>query len=320
MDLSGEEQQGRANVVPPQGNWGRWGPNDERGAANLLTPEVVRAAAGSVREGRLLSLGMPIRGSTSGPAASSVPHLPGRPLPQHFMSVDGADYTAGARLMNGVIGIADDALIVSPHGTTTHMDALCHMWRGDLLYNNHAAARVRSYGATRCGIDKAGPIVARGVLFDVPAHLGVPYLDETVRVGADLLRDIAEDRGISVQPGDVAVIRTGWPTVYETDRARYQGGQPGLSHDGGLWLAERDVTAVACDNAAVGALAMDGSFDAGPDEDLHLLLLWSRGIYLLEMLWLEELARTGRHDFLFVAAPLAIEGGTGSPVNPVAVL
>ena len=109
-------------------------------------------------------------------------------------------------------------------------------------------------------------------------------------------------------------------TVYEVDRARYQGGQPGLNYDGGRWLADHDVTAVACDNAAVGALAMHGSFDAGPDEDLHLLLLWSRGIYLLEMLWLEELARTGRHDFLFVAAPLTIEGGTGSPVNPVAVL
>ncbi|MFD0032936.1 MULTISPECIES: cyclase family protein [unclassified Streptomyces] len=307
-------------AAPAEGNWGRWGEDDERGAANLLTPEAILAAVGTVREGRLLSLAMPIRGSTSGPARASVPHLPGRPLPQHFMSIDGADYRAGARLMNGVIGVADDALMISHHGTTTHMDALCHMWRGEALYNGHSAARVRSYGATRCGIEKAGPLVARGVLFDVAAHLEMPYLDETVRIDADLLGDIAKTNGIELRPGDVAVVRTGWPTVYETDRARYQGGQPGLSHDGGRWLADHDVTAVACDNAAVGALALDGSFDAGPDEDLHLLLLWSRGIYLLEMLWLEELARTGRHDFLFVAAPLAIEGGTGSPVNPVAVL
>lgn len=307
-------------AAPAESNWGRWGEDDERGAANLLTPEAILAAVGTVREGQLLSLAMPIRGSTSGPAQASVPHLPGRPLPQHFMSVDGADYRAGARLMNGVIGVADDALVISHHGTTTHMDALCHMWRGEALYNGHSAARVRSYGATRCGIEMAGPLVARGVLFDVAEHLEVPYLDETVRIDASLLEDIAKTNGIELRPGDVAVIRTGWPTVYEVDRARYQGGQPGLNYDGGRWLADHDVTAVACDNAAVGALAMDGSFDAGPDEDLHLLLLWSRGIYLLEMLWLEELARTGRHDFLFVAAPLTIEGGTGSPVNPVAVL
>ncbi|WP_432168409.1 cyclase family protein [Streptomyces sp. bgisy031] len=307
-------------AAPAEGNWGRWGEDDERGAANLLTPEAILAAVGTVREGRLLSLGMPIRGSTSGLARASVPHLPGRPLPQHFMSIDGADYQAGARLMDGVIGVADDALMISHHGTTTHMDALCHMWRGEALYNGHSAARVRSYGATRCGIEKAGPLVTRGVLFDVPAHLGVPHLDESVRIGADLLRDVAKEQAVTLRPGDVAVIRTGWPTVYEVDRARYQGGQPGLSHDGGLWLADHDIAAVACDNAAVGALAMDGSFDAGPDDDLHLLLLWSRGVYLLEMLWLEELARAGRHEFLFVAAPLAIEGGTGSAVNPVAVL
>ncbi|MEU6379418.1 cyclase family protein [Streptomyces sp. NPDC046909] len=306
--------------APVGSNWDRWGADDERGAANLLTPEAVLGAVGAVREGRLISLGMPIRGSTSGPGRASVPHLPGRPLPQHFMSVDGADYTAGARMLNGSIGVADDALMLSHHGTTTHMDALCHMWRGDRLYNGHSAARVRSYGATRCGIEKAGPLVARGVLFDVAAHLGVPYLDESVRIGADVLEDIVKSHGVELRPGDVALVRTGWPTVYAADRVRYQGGQPGLDHSGGRWLADHDVTAVACDNAAVGALAMDGSFDAGPDEDLHLLLLWSRGVYLLEMLWLEDLAATGRHDFLFVAAPLAIEGGTGSAVNPVAVL
>ncbi|MEU6419582.1 cyclase family protein [Streptomyces spiralis] len=304
----------------PPGNWGRWGEDDERGAVNLLTPDVVLAAAGAVREGRVLSLSLPIRGATSGHAPQTVPHLPGRPLPQHFMSVDGADYCAGARRLNGEIGVADDALIISHHGTTTHIDALSHMWRGDELYNGHPAQRVRSYGATRCGIEKAGPIVARGVLFDVAGHLGVPHLDESVRIDADLLQEVAKAKGIEVRPGDVAVVRTGWPTVYGTDRARYQGGQPGLTHDGGLWLAEQDVVAVACDNAGIGALAMDGSFDAGPDEDLHLLLLWAFGVYLVEMLWLEELAATDRHDFLFVAAPLAIEGGTGSAVNPVAVL
>lgn len=301
-------------------NWGRWGDDDERGAANLLTAEVVHAAVGAVRSGCTLSLGLPIRGATSSRAPQTVPHLPGRPLPQHFMSVDGADYCAGARRMGGEIGVADDAVIISPHGTTTHIDALAHMWRGDVLYNEHSANRVRSYGATRCGIEKAGPIVARGVLLDVAGHLGVAHLEESARIDADLLHKVAQSQGTEMRPGDVALIRTGWPVVYERDPGRYQGGQPGLTHDGGLWLAERDIVAVGCDNAGIGAIAMDGSFDAGVDEDLHLLMLWKFGIYLIEMLWLEELAAAEQHEFLFVAAPLAIEGGTGSPINPVAVL
>lgn len=301
--------------------WGRWGTQDERGAGNLLTPEVVLSALGTAQDGRVLSLSLPIRGSTSSHAPLSVPHLAGRPLPQHFMSIDGGDYAAGAKRLKGEICLADDALMISPHGTTTHMDALCHVWRDDAVYNGHTANRVRSYGATRCGIDKVSTgFVARGVLLDVAGHLGVPYLDATVRIGAEVLEECAAAAGVTVRPGDVAVVRTGWPRVFESDPSRYQAGQPGLSYDGGQWLAERDVCMVACDNAGVGAIAEDGSFDAPPDEDLHLLFLWRHGIYLAEMLWLEELAESGRAEFLFIAAPLAVEGGTGSAINPLVVL
>ena len=309
------------------GNWGRWGAGDERGALNLQTPEAVTAAAGCVREGRALSLSMPIRGATSNRAPTTVPHLPGRPLPQHFMSVDGGDYAAGARAIGPGLRMADDAILVSPHGTTTHMDALCHMWAGEELYNGHPAGRVRSYGATRCGIDKAGPVVGRGVLFDVAALRGVPHLAASDRIDdADLAACLATDMGgTELRPGDVAVVRTGWPLVWEADGPEaYWSGQPGLSAAGGRWLAERDVCMVACDNAAVGGLNADQLADETLDDDLHLIFLWRHGIYLAELLWLEELAealRTAkRTDFLFVAAPLAIEGGTGSPINPVAVL
>ena len=158
-------------------NWGRWGASDERGALNLLTPSTVLAATGTVRQGRMISLSLPIKGATSSPAPTTVPHLKGRPLPQHFMSVDGGDYAAGTRPIGAGLKMCDDAIIVTPHGTTTHMDALAHMWSGDQLYNGHPADRVRSYGATRCGIDKAGPVVARGVFFDVAAlHLSLIHI------------------------------------------------------------------------------------------------------------------------------------------------
>ncbi|MFC5950430.1 cyclase family protein [Pseudonocardia lutea] len=305
-------------------NWGRWGADDERGAANLLTPDVVLAAVSSVRQGRVLPLAQPISGSTSGPGAGRVPHLAGRPLPQHFMSVDGGDYAAGARRLQGEIGLSDDALVLSPHGTTTHIDALAHMWRGDALYNGHPADRVRSYGATRCGIDKLGPLVARGVLLDVAAHRGIPHLPADTLVDAALLAEVAGAAEVEPRAGDVVLVRTGWPQVFRGEPARYQDAQPGLDGSGARWLVERDVVAIGSDNAAVGALDPGCTFHGTLDEDVHLLTLWRAGVTLIEMMGLEELsaavAEGGRADFLFVAAPLPIEGGTASPLTPLAVL
>ncbi|MEU7862578.1 cyclase family protein [Nonomuraea sp. NPDC049141] len=296
-------------------NWGRFGPEDQRGTLNLLTGDVVLRALAAARTGQVLSLSMPIRGATSSPAPTTVPHLRGRPLPQHFMSVDGGDYAAGARPVGAGLRMADDALIVTHHGTTTHMDALCHMWSGDELYNGHPAARVRSYGATRCGIEQVGGVVARGVLFDVPRHLGLDHLPADFRIPAQLLAEIAVPRA-----GDVAVIRTGWPAVWERSHEEYWSGQPGLSAGAGRWLASMDVSAVAADNAAIGGLNDRQLADEPLDDDLHLILLHRHGIHLIEMLWLEELSAAGRTEFVFVAAPLRIEGGTGSPLNPLAIL
>ncbi len=297
-------------------NWGRFGPDDQRGTLNLLTPPVVLAALASATEGRVLSLAMPIRGSTSSPAPTTVPHLRGRPLPQHFMSVDGGDYAAGTRPVGAGLRVADDALIVTSHGTTTHMDALCHMWSGDELYNGHPAVRVRSYGAGRCGIELVGGVVARGVLFDVPRHLGLAHLPAGFRVPAELLREM----GPEPRPGDVAIVRTGWPAVWRRSPEEYWSGQPGLAPDAGRWLAARDVSVVASDNAAIGGLDERQLATEPLEDDLHLILLHRHGVHLIEMLWLDELSETGRTDFVFVVAPLRIEGGTGSPVNPLVIL
>jgi kynurenine formamidase len=303
-----------------QGNWGRWGGEDQRGALNLLTGDVVRAATGAVRQGRVLSLSLPIKGSTSSSVAETVPHLKGRPLPQHFMSVDGADYEAGVKLPAGGRGIADDALMVSPHGTTTHMDALCHMWTGKQIYNGHASSRIRSYGATRCGMENVEGVVTRGILFDVPAYRGVDVLDPADRITVADLEAMSARAGVTVGQGDAIIIRTGWPTVFAQSPERYWAGEPGLSSEAARWLAARDIALVASDNSAISGLNVEGRADETLEDDIHMIFLWRHGIYLIEMLWLEELAAAGQPTFLFVVAPLKIVGGTGSPVNPLAVL
>lgn len=301
-------------------NWGRWGEDDQRGAANLVTGEVTRAAAQCVANGTVLCLSLPIRGSTSSAAATRVPHMKGRPLPQHFMSVDGGDYAAGASHPAGGRAIADDALMLSPHGTTTHVDALCHMWRGDEIYNGHSANRIRSYGATRCGIEHLGHLVTRGIFLDMPALDGREHLDPQEQISVSQLQAALQARELSLRPGDAVIFRTGWTAVYANDPDLYWSGEPGLSPDAAAWLAAQDVALVGSDNSAICSLNQAGLSCDELDDDIHMILLWQHGIYLLEMMWLEELAKQDRGEFLFMLAPLNIQGGTSSPVNPLAVL
>jgi len=300
-------------------SWGRWGEADQAGALNTLTPEVVLRALASARDGRILSLSLPIRGSTSSRAPLTVPHLRGRPLPQHFMSVDGGDYAAGMKQF-AAGAMADDALVISAHGTSTHMDALSHAWSEGALYNGHPATSVRSYGATRCGIENVTGVVTRGVFLDVAGHLGVEHLEAGFPIDGSLLDEVAAAGDVDVGAGDAVLVRTGWPLVFADDPEGYQGAQPGLSYDGGRWLVERDVCMVASDNSSISTMNEAGGTSEPPEEDLHLLFRWRHGIYLAEMLWFEELASTARVDFAFVAAPLQVEGGTGSAINPLAIL
>ena len=301
-------------------NWGRWGKDDQRGAANLVTDTVTMQATRSVSYGQVLSLGLPIKGATSSNAASRVPHMKGRPLPQHFMSVDGGDYAAGASHPAGGRAIADDALMLSPHGTTTHVDALCHMWRGDEIYNGHSANRVRSYGATRCGIENLQHLVTRGIFVDIPALDQRRHLDSQEQISIDQLQAALGAKQLTIKPGDAVLIRTGWTAVYASDPDLYWSGEPGLSPAAALWLAKQDVALVGSDNSAICSLNQSGLSCDELDDDIHMILLWQHGIYLLEMLWLETLVEHAPKDFLFMLAPLNIHGGTGSPVNPLAVL
>jgi kynurenine formamidase len=263
---------------------------------------------------------MPIQGATAGLARQRTPHLRGRPLPQMYMALDGGDYAAGTRPIGHGLSMADDALFVAHHGSTTHIDAFSHAWSGEQIFNGHSANEIRSTGARRCGIENLPGVATRGVLLDIAGHVGVEHLDASTRIDARLLSECAEAAGVTVGSGDAVLFRTGWPLTFAKSPELYWSGQPGLSYDGGEWLAQRDVCIVGSDNGAISALNERGGSDEEADEDLHLLFLWRCGIHLVEMLALEELAAERRAEFLLVIAPLVIVGGTGSAINPLAIL
>jgi kynurenine formamidase len=230
------------------------------------------------------------------------------------MGRDGGDYAAGARRPGG-FQFAEDTVVLPLH-IGTHIDALCHAWYDDALYNGFPGNGIRSTsGATRCGIDKMGPVVGRGVLLDVAGVHGDPLRDGAA-IGPRDLEQAAKRVGITVGKGDIVLIRTGWAEHQGLADSVSFDGEPGLDVDAALWLAEREIAALGADNFAVEVIP----FVQGTVFPVHQHLIRDFGVPLLEGLLLHELAMTGRHEFLFVASPLPVVGGTGSPINPIAIL
>jgi kynurenine formamidase len=290
-------------------NWGRWGEADERGAFNLLTPEhVLGALRGAARTGRIYSLAQPLR-------MSGVPMSDSGGTPIHVMARDAGDYTNGVAETRHGTCHAEDYLTVRMHANTTHIDALGHVWKGDTIYNGHPAAGIGSMGMTRCGIDNLPALVTRGLLLDVAGGLGLAHLDPSHEITAAELQESARAAGVEVRTGDVVLVRTGWPAMYFKDRACYQSAAPGIGLGAASWLSERDVVAVGSDTLGVEVRP----YAAGTASPVHVHLLQEHGTYMIELLDLEEVAADGVHEFLFVAAPLRLTGGTASPLNPIAI-
>jgi kynurenine formamidase len=286
--------------------WQCWGEDDERGALNYVGSVQVQEAAALVRSGRVLSLAQPLSSRTPVPQ-----HRAGI---QHFMGRDGGDYAAGARRPGG-FQFAEDTVVLPLH-IGTHIDALCHAWYDDTLYNGFPGNGIRSTsGATRCGIDKMGPVVGRGVLLDVAGVHG-DALRDGAAIGPRDLEQAAKRVGVAVGKGDIVLIRTGWAEHQGLADSVSFDGEPGLDVDAALWLAEREIAALGADNFAVEVIP----FAQGTVFPVHQRLIRDFGVPLLEGLLLHELAMTGRPEFLFVASPLPVVGGTGSPINPTAIL
>jgi kynurenine formamidase len=284
--------------------WGKWGADDERGALNFIGAAEVSRACGLVRQGRVFSLAQPL--------SKRMPVPPHRAGVMHFMDRDGGDYAAGARRVQG-FQFSDDTLLLPLH-SGTHIDGLCHAWYDDQLYNGFPGSSIRSTsGATRCGVDKYPPIVTRGVLLDVAGLNGGP-LASGEAIGAKRLADAAKCAGVEIEKGDAVLIRTGW--LESEGESPDFNREPGLDLDGALWLAEAGVALVGADNFAIEAMP----FPEGTIFPVHQRLIRDYGIPLLEGLVLAPLAASGARAFLFFAAALPIEGGTGSPLTPVAVL
>jgi kynurenine formamidase len=286
-------------------NWGRWGEDDELGTLNLITPARRLAAMALVKEGITVSMALPLN--------TRKDDLNQNPFEQ--------------QLTTGEFGghqVAGDRYAVEYHGFAhSHIDGLPHFAHDGKMYNGVPFRSLTAAGAPRLGIHHAGAegVVTRGVLVDMPRHLGVPYLEPGTAIGVSDLEAWEKASGVTIGAGDVLLVRTGrWVKVARDGQWNFLESAAGLHASVARWLKDRDVAVIGCD----GVSDVMPSGVEGLVNPLHELVLVGLGMPILDNLDLEAVAdaahQRNRSTFLFIGAPLRVVGGTGSPLNPLAVL
>ena len=292
-------------------NWGRWGADDEVGAVNLITPEKRVAAARLVRSGRTVSLSRYIP-KTPGP---------GNPVPaQHFMwTFEKGPFASGSG------GSAIDFYGMAYHGiATTHLDALCHNWNQDGMWNGRDPSKEITFQGAKFGsVDRWGDgIITRGVLLDVPKFRGEPFVTQESPVHGWELEDVAKAQGVVLEPGDALAVYSGreaWQ-IANPDNPYGVGGakmpRPGLHASCLAFIRDNDVSVLSWD--------MLDKFPKVYDipSTVHGSV-FAYGVALLDNCLLQPLAEAcaeeGRYEFMLMIAPLKMRGGTGSTINPIAM-
>ena len=248
------------------------------------------------------------------------PYFAGMPhFPTHPPFLFGLTKKHGDLVAEGGVSSAADSIALGSH-VGTHIDALCHFSCGGKLFGGMEAKVVQSDagGVREHSVDTIGPILRRGVLLDIAGQVKTDALPTDFSITADLMQAAAQAQQVEIQKGDVVLLRSGWANFWNDPVQYIAGGSgalaagPGPEIDGARWLSRQGVFAAGSDTVG---------FEKIPAASMpvHVHLLVESGIHIIEALNLEELARDRVYEFVFVAAPLKIRGGTGSPIRPVAL-
>jgi kynurenine formamidase len=213
------------------------------------------------------------------------------------------------------ISFCNDLYTMGGH-TGTHLDAKGHVACNNRVTNNLDISGLQDYqnGLKALGIETTPPVIRRGVLLDIPRLLNLDVLPHDFGIGEEEMEKTAKMEEVEIEEGDVVLVRTGWIRFWE-DRQKYlslERGVPGVIEDGAKFLAKRRISFTGADTT---------SYDKVPPHYLpcHVILLVENGIQIMEMLNLEELSKNRIYTFLFIALPLKIRGGAGSPIRPIAI-
>jgi kynurenine formamidase len=286
----------------------QWGAEDQRGAANRMTPEKVLEANRLIRRGQVYQLGRV--------------YEHGMPIPgkRHFSLTIPGSPTNGPEGENAIV--SNDELLSGEIGQVgTQLDGLGHVGvragGENLFYNGFKGSEFsKPYGLEKLGIENVGVFYTRGILIDAARRRGVERMKVGEVVTPADIEGALKEAGLEVRPGDAVFIRTGHGQLWMKDNKAYGEGEPGIGVAAARWLSERKITLVGTDTWATEVIPSE---DPKRPFEVHQWLLVRHGIYNLENLDLEQLARDRVAEFAFIFAPLRLKGATGSPGNPIAV-
>lgn len=290
-----------------QADWCRskHGPNDEIGAANLLTPQMAADAARLVRTGKTYALGF----ETNAQTAAYAPRT-------WSLTVLQPGQAGGVSLGNTKTTYNDD-IWMGWVGTGSQIDGLGHIGIDNVYYNcNKNAEFVQANGLKKLGIEKVPPFVTRGVVLDMTAYFNTPMVKEGTAFNRKEIDEQAARQGITIRRGDVVLFHTGWQALEGKDNKRFLAGEPGLGKEGALYLVSKEVVAIGADTWALEAIPFEqgvGVFE------VHQILLARNGVYILENMNTGPLVADKAWEFMFVLGAPRITGGVQAIINPVAI-
>ena len=290
-----------------QNDWckSKWGPNDEIGAANLLTPELAAQAAKLVKTGKTYALGF----ETSSKTAAYAPRTWSLTVLQPGQ--------AGGISLGGTKTTYNDDIYMGWVGTGSQIDGLGHIGIDNVYYNcNKNSEFVQADGLKKLGVEKIPPFVTRGIVLDMTAYYDTPMVKEGTAFNRKEIDEQAKRQGIEIRKGDVVLFHTGWQALEGKDNKRFLAGEPGLGKEGALYLASKEVVAVGADTWALEVIPFEK--EVGVFE-VHQILLARNGIYILENMNTGPLVKDKAYEFMFVLGASRITGGVQAIINPVAI-
>jgi kynurenine formamidase len=286
----------------------RWGPDDQIGSANLMTPERVKAASGLVTTGKVYSLGMIVDSDT--------PAFPPRSL---SVTVLQPNQITNSGLGNNAFTYNDD-IFMGWLGIGPQIDGLGHAGIDHVYYNGHKAGDfAKAAGLTELGLHNLPGLVGRGVLLDMAKFYGVEMIEEGKAYTADDIKAAAAQQGVELREGDIVLFNSNWMNLLDgpaPDPKRFGAAEPGLGVSGAEYLAELGVMAVGADTWGMEVVPAEKEGEAFR---AHQILQPENGIYILENMDTRELAKDEAYEFLFVLGQARLKGAVQMIINPIAI-
>jgi kynurenine formamidase len=282
----------------------KWGPDDQIGAANLLTPQRALDAAKLIKTGKTYSLGVETSSKTPayGPRSWAI-------------AINQPGQVGGAGLGTSKTNYNDD-IYMGYVGTGSQIDGLGHIGVDNVYYNCHKNTDfVQANGLTKLGIEKLPNFVTRGVMLDMAAYFGKEVLDAGTVFNRKEIDEQAAKQGIEIREGDVVLFHTGWLSLVGKDDKKYLAGEPGIGVEGARYLASKNVIAVGADTWGVEVIP----FETTTVFEVHQILIPRNGIFILENMNTAGLAADKAWEFMFVLGHSRITGGVQGIINPTAI-